>query len=171
MNLDPALPLLASPLDDSRYARQSSLFVAKTSAGAWNNTSPAPVFVALHLFREAFGMGDDVVVVDKKDLLMALGFFKDWSNFMLVTTVAALGWTAKVETNGGCRGLQLTSVVFFALSIAFAVFTLALVPLVAEEIAGGAKSMYAVEANFNVLPDAWPFNALHDWLKKDCSPF
>lgn len=27
-------------------------------------------------------------------LLEALGHFKDWSNFMLVATIAALGWVA-----------------------------------------------------------------------------
>ena len=27
-------------------------------------------------------------------LLGALGFFKDWTNYLLVTTVAALGWIA-----------------------------------------------------------------------------
>ena len=95
-------------------------------------------------------MGERVVEQKEKDLLPALGFFKDWSNFMLVTTVAALGWTAKVDTSAGCRGLQSASIVCFALSIAFAVFTLALVPLIAEQIKG-AKSIYAVEVEFNVL--------------------
>ena len=87
----------------------------------------------------------------EKDLLTALGFFKDWSNFMLVTTVAALGWTAKIEDPSGNRWLRLASVACFAASIVFAVFTLALVPLVGEQIANGARSMYAVEAEFNVL--------------------
>ena len=107
-------------------------------------------------------------VVDKKDLLLALGFFKDWSNFMLVTTVAALGWTAKVETtNAGCRCLQMTSMTLFALSIAFAVFTLALVPLIAEKIAGGGvNSIYEVEAKFYVLPDFFP-RTLTDGLPRE----
>src|SRR5262245_40690318 len=107
-------------------------------------------------------------VLDKKDLLMALGFFKDWSNFMLVTTVAALGWTPKVETtNGRCRGLQMTSIVFFAFSIAFAVFTLALVPLIAEKIAsGGVNSIYEVEAKFYVLPDFFPRTLTDGWPRE-----
>ena len=31
---------------------------------------------------------------DVQQLIASLGFFKDWTNYFLVTTVAALGWIA-----------------------------------------------------------------------------
>jgi hypothetical protein len=88
----------------------------------------------------------------EKDLLTALGFFKDWSNYMLVTTVAALGWVAKVESAGGNLWLHQATIICLAASIVFAVFTLALIPLVGEEIARKkATSMYSARPVFNVL--------------------
>jgi len=79
--------------------------------------------------------------------MTALGYFKDWTNVMLVTTTAAMGWVAKTAETSM---LSTASVVFLALSIACAVFTLALIPLVAEQITG-SQSIYDVKARFNLF--------------------
>ena len=83
--------------------------------------------------------------------LKALEFFKDWSNYLLVTTVAALGWVASADRPAispralrwviGCLGF----------SVVFAVFTLALVPLVAEGITKQTQSFYDVVAHFDLI--------------------
>ena len=78
-------------------------------------------------------------------LLQALGFFKDWSNFMLVTTAAAMGWVAKASPD---MRFRVPAIFCFGLSIIFAVFTLALIPLVAEQITAKSTSIYDVSATF-----------------------
>jgi hypothetical protein len=79
-------------------------------------------------------------------LLKGLGFFKDWSNYLLVTTVAALGWVATkpVLVVSYPRLLEGT-ILFFGLSVIFAIFTLALIPLVSENCRRDTKSIYEVE--------------------------
>jgi hypothetical protein len=69
----------------------------------------------------------------------ALKAFKDWSNYLLVTTTVALGWVAndKGNSGGGSAGrhrVLLASAWFLCLSIIFGIFTLALVPIVLEQI-------------------------------------
>ena len=73
----------------------------------------------------------------------ALEFFKDWSNYLLVTTVAALGWAATANVLVNSPTLRRWCIWSFALSIVFAIFTLALIPLVAEQRAQG-QSIYDV---------------------------
>lgn len=83
--------------------------------------------------------------------LKALASFKDWSNYMLVTTVAALGWVASTTSPAigpdavrwviGCLGA----------SVLFAIFTLALVPIVAEGITQNTQSFYDVVADFDLI--------------------
>lgn len=80
-----------------------------------------------------------------------LDYFKDWTNFLLVTTVAALGWVATKEgVVFFSPWLRLLCIAALALSIVFAIFTLALIPLVAEQRPGGA-SFYAVKAEYKLL--------------------
>ena len=80
--------------------------------------------------------------------LKALDSFKDWSNYLLVTTVAALGWTSKVEVKFCTLWMREGAVLCLALSILFAILTLALIPHVAEDIKlktnGEAPSIYHV---------------------------
>jgi len=79
--------------------------------------------------------------------LRALEAFKDWSNYLLVTTVAALGWVSTKDAphfSGSC--LRLACIWSFALSILFAILTLALIPHVAE-LSDGTKSIYDVSWN------------------------
>jgi hypothetical protein len=89
-------------------------------------------------------------------LLEALGYFKDWSNFLLVTTVAALGWVATklalISVNKPVsRNALKATLVCFGASIVFAIFTLALIPIVAQNISSTDRSFYDVGASFNAL--------------------
>ena len=80
--------------------------------------------------------------------LKALGYFKDWGNYVLVTTVAAVGWIVGKES-GAITGWALKgSLWLFALAAVFGVFTLALVPLVGESIREDSRSFYDVPGRF-----------------------
>jgi hypothetical protein len=86
---------------------------------------------------------------DVEQLTASLGFFKDWTNCLLVTTVAALGWVgAKAPTLDGSA--QQWTIAFFCLSIVFAILTLALIPLVGERLVAGS-SIYDIEARFTIF--------------------
>ena len=97
--------------------------------------------------------------------LKALEFFKDWSNFLLVTTTAALGWLATSPVTVSTRRY---CVWFFALSVVFAVFTLALIPLVGEQLTPKTTSIYAVSASFRRFWLWGPESSLS--LKAVCFP-
>jgi hypothetical protein len=92
--------------------------------------------------------------------MKALEFFKDWSNYLLVTTVAALGWLATTTASITTRRL---CVWLFALSAVFAIFTLALIPIVGEELVKD-KSFYDVWGNFHLfwfwIPVSLPLKAV-----------
>ncbi len=88
------------------------------------------------------------VMTSEEKLFQALGFFKDWSNFMLVTSSAALGWVAKTGTGLVAKD---AIVICLGLSVMFAVFTLGLIPLVAEKIEPKTNSIYEVKAEFRLL--------------------
>ena len=63
----------------------------------------------------------------------AIGHFKDWSNYLLVTTVAALGW---VSGNDGVlkdSSLRSPCIWSFVIAVVLGIFTLALIPLVTEQ--------------------------------------
>jgi hypothetical protein len=92
----------------------------------------------------------------------ALKHFKDWSNYLLITAVAALGWAASTEhtyiiingtasteheniiSNDTLRGLCISSL---GISIVFGILTLALIPMVQEQGKAG-QSIYEVRPNF-----------------------
>ncbi len=80
----------------------------------------------------------------------ALEFFKDWSNYLLVTTVASLGWVAKEDPSFCSPWVKTLCIWSFALSAIFAIFTLALIPLVAEQRQLN-ESIYDVHAQFNLI--------------------
>lgn len=86
---------------------------------------------------------------DLPQLLASLGFFKDWSNYLLVTTVAALGWVATKPLIVGPLALRLT-VFCLCVSIVCAMLTLALIPLVGEKLVAG-RSIYDTHVAFTVL--------------------
>jgi len=82
--------------------------------------------------------------VEKAEILSALSSFKDWSNYLLVTTVAALGWVATSHEPGGI--LRALIIGFLGSSIVFGIFTLALIPLVTEGIGDHEFVTYTMSA-------------------------
>ena len=84
-------------------------------------------------------------------LLQGLGFFKDWTNYLLVTTVAALGWIATKPVLVIPPRLLAWTIACFCFSIIFAIFTLALIPIVAENCQKETTSIYDVAAPFKPI--------------------
>ena len=80
-------------------------------------------------------------MANKEQKTLALNHFKDWSNYLLVTTVASLGWVAQAPDKSYL--LKLT-IILFGISVIFAIFTLALIPLVAEKIDEKPDSIYHI---------------------------
>ena len=78
----------------------------------------------------------------EEKILAALNSFKDWSTYVLVTTVAALGWTSTEKVNISSEFICIGIIWCFALSIMFGIFTLALIPIVAESVDDKTKSFY-----------------------------
>ena len=96
----------------------------------------------------------DAVPADKVQLIASLGYFKDWTNYLLVTTVALLGWAAKGDALiTGCL-LQWTIGLLCA-SVVFAILTLALIPIVGENMKE-KESFYSVKAPFRLF---WVFGS------------
>ncbi|QSB02666.1 hypothetical protein JWZ98_06940 [Methylomonas sp. EFPC1] len=77
--------------------------------------------------------------------LKSLEYFKDWSNYLLVSTVAALGWVASKDGRVMHADIEIWC---FALSIVFGIFTLALVPIVAAQVNASIDSFYDVRPRF-----------------------
>ncbi len=80
--------------------------------------------------------------------MAALGYFKDWSNYVLVTTVAAVGWVVAKESIPITAWARTSCIWAFALSAVFGVFTLALIPLIGEAIREETASFYTVPGKF-----------------------
>ena len=79
---------------------------------------------------------------------LALESFKDWSNYLLVTTVAAIGWVVAKEGVRIAPGARIASILLLCVSAILAVLTLSLVPLVAESLTKDTRSIYDVAATF-----------------------
>lgn len=90
-------------------------------------------------------------MTDEEKHTKAIEFFKDWSNYLLVTTVAALGWASSASESAKPawvhEALKPYCIWFLALSVVFGIFTLALIPLVQEQ-RGGNEKFHAVRAKF-----------------------
>ena len=100
-------------------------------------------------------------------LTAALGFFKDWTNYLLVTTVAALGWVSSQKHDVLGLWAKRVCVFAFAGSIAFAIFTLALIPLIAELVHTAKQpSIYSIDARFYLWP--WEGRLMSLRLKHVC---
>lgn len=84
-------------------------------------------------------------------MLKALEWFKDWSNYLLVTTVAAAGWVASNDNIFSSSWLKAACIWSFGISIIFGILTLALIPLIAQRINESHKSIYGVRADFSLF--------------------
>lgn len=83
--------------------------------------------------------------------LKALDSFKDWSNYLLVTTVAALGWVAGPEHTKILVGALKWVTGCLGASVILGICTLALIPHVAEKITEATDSFY------DIKPTTHPF--------------
>ena len=101
--------------------------------------------------------------IDQK--LKALEWFKDWSNYLLVTTVAATGWVAYDKNISWSPWLKAACIWSFGISIIFGILTLALIPLIAQRINESHKSIYGVRADFSFF--GWSPKA---YLTQACRP-
>jgi hypothetical protein len=99
--------------------------------------------------------------------IIALGYFKDWSNFLLVTTVAILGWTASPNSDLASPW-DVICIWLFAFSVVLGIFTLALIPVVTEDLAEDAESFYYEKGSFHLWP--WKGGSYHIRIKWFCWP-
>jgi len=105
--------------------------------------------------------------------VQALVSFKDWSNYLLVTTVAAVGWIATGMTQApDVPPIPQDNPFRFqvalwclAVSAVFGIFALALVPLVSEQMTPKDRSIYRVRTIFRVLTIECPV-----YLPQVCRP-
>ena len=81
----------------------------------------------------------------------ALEFFKDWTNYLLVTTVAAIGWVAEKGIIANHPKLRFWCLLALGLSAVFGILTQALVPLVQEQRKDGVSN-YQVPVTFWFWP-------------------
>jgi len=91
-------------------------------------------------------------------LTKALEFFKDWTNYLLVTTVAAIGWVAAEKgTIANHPNLKFWCLLALGLSAVFGILTQALVPLVQEQRTDEAS-------NYRVPVTFWLWPRLRQWI-------
>lgn len=100
-------------------------------------------------------------------LLKAVEYFKDSNNYLLLISVVALGWL--VEHPGGAHeSLHSAIVVCMGLSVVFGLFTMGLLPLVAETLTGTTESIYDVRGEFRTFVVGGAHHSLP--LKAVCWP-
>ena len=83
-------------------------------------------------------------------LLKAVEYFNNSNNYLIVISVIALGWV--VEHPGGAHeSLKDAVVLCLGLSTVFGLFTMGLLPLVAETLTGTTESIYDVKGQFRTF--------------------
>jgi hypothetical protein len=83
-------------------------------------------------------------------LLKAVEYFNNSNNYLIVVSVIALGWV--VEHPGGVHeSLKDAVVLCMGLSTVFGLFTMGLLPLVAETLTGTTESIYDVKGQFRTF--------------------
>ncbi|WP_204014816.1 hypothetical protein [Virgisporangium aurantiacum] len=95
----------------------------------------------------------------------ALESFKDWSNYLLVTTVAAAGWIASDNVTFWSTPLKSAALWSLGVSIVFGILALALVPLVAQQMQDSDQSIYHVRVCFKIFT-----RQCHAYLTQACRP-
>jgi hypothetical protein len=117
--------------------------------------------------RERICRGDENKGSPVDQQLKALEFFKDWTNYLLITTVAALGWVSTQQAAFSTASLRHFCIWCLAVSIVFAIFTLALIPLVAEQVRTETKSIHSVKVKYYPI---WVWLPFRTNLKVFCCP-
>jgi len=69
----------------------------------------------------------------------------------LLTTVAALGWASTSEVKFSLPSLRVACGFRFAFSIVFGIFTLELLPLIAEQINPISSTIYDFDVKYRIL--------------------
>ena len=87
----------------------------------------------------------------KTGVLEALSAFKDWSNYLLVTTVAAAGWVGSDKVTFEHGALRNPTLWCFGVSIVFGIFTLAIVPLLEQQLEDRDESIYNRRVKFSLF--------------------
>ncbi len=83
-------------------------------------------------------------------LLKAVEYFNNSNNYLIMISVVALGWV--VEHPGGVHeSLKNAVVLCMGLSTVFGLFTMGLLPLVAETLTGTTESIYDVKGQFRTF--------------------
>jgi hypothetical protein len=82
---------------------------------------------------------------------VALDAFSKWSNYLLITTVAAIGWVSSGVIRFRSGFAESLTLWLLGASIVFAIFALALVPLIAEQITQDTTSIFRVKAHFSLF--------------------
>jgi hypothetical protein len=82
---------------------------------------------------------------------VALQSFKDWSNYLLVTTVGLAGWVASDHVRFRSVRWETLALWCLGVSIVFGILALALVPLIAQQMTEEHTSIYGVPVNFHVF--------------------
>lgn len=91
--------------------------------------------------------------------------FSKWSNYLLVTTVAAVGWISSGHIKFRNNFLQSLSIWCLGVSVIFGIFTSALVPLISEQAQKNDTSIYSVKAIFSIFRIP-----CHTYLTQACRP-
>jgi hypothetical protein len=76
----------------------------------------------------------------KRERMSAIELFKDWTNVLLTTTLAAIGWTTARERISLSPRLMRAATLCLCASVLFGILTLAIIPSVAEKVALSSKS-------------------------------
>lgn len=83
-------------------------------------------------------------------LLRAVEYFNNSNNYLVVVSTVALGWV--VEHPAGVHETMKDAIVLcMGLSTVFGLFTMGLLPLVAETLTGTTQSIYDVKGQFRTF--------------------
>lgn len=113
------------------------------------------------------------------NITAAITAFKEWSNYLLITTVASLGWVASKNAPFTSGNIRTACIYTLGLSIVFGIFTLALVPLLAQQAPGKLaqapntpeeeRSIYKVPVTFSLFRRRY-FTKTGIYLTQACRP-
>jgi hypothetical protein len=83
-------------------------------------------------------------------LLRAVEYFNNSNNYLVMISIVALGWVVEHPT-GVHESLKNAIVLCMGLSTVFGLFTMGLLPLVAETLTGTTQSIYDVKGQFRTF--------------------